>query len=101
MAKSRMAAGITRRREWADIVEGPPGSEPTSKDRLAEDQANSGVRREPELPAHEEVARSPTKAAQEFETSRGAPTPTRRNIQRRLIDMAQQASLDLGDDMGM
>lgn len=88
-------------REWADIIEGPPSSEPPPKYRPPEDRANSGARREPELPSHEEVATPPTKAAQEFEPPLRAPAPTRRNIQRRFTDMARQASLDLDDDMSM
>ena len=89
--------------EWTDIVEAPVASESASKAQSPSDRANSGVRREPELPAHEEVVRSPSKAAQEFEPPRleDAKVPTGRNLQRRFTDMARQASLDLGDDMDM
>jgi type IV secretion system protein VirD4 len=89
--------------EWTDTAEAPLDGESASEAQSPGDRANSGVRREPELPAHEEVVRSPSKAAQEFEPSlpEHAKVPTRRNVQKRFTDMARQASLDLGDDMGM
>ena len=89
--------------EWTDIVEAPVASKSSSKAPPPGDRANSGVRREPELPAHEEVVRSPSNAAREFEPPRleDAKVPTGGNLQRRFTDMARQASLDLGDDTGM
>jgi type IV secretion system protein VirD4 len=64
------------------------------------DNANAGIRREPELPEHEEVV--PRDPAQEFElpddksADRGA-----RQLQRRFGDVARQAALDPGDDMDL
>ncbi len=90
-----------RQGEWADIVE-PPATEPAAPSRSSNDRANSGPRREPELPQHEDVVPPPSKAAQEFESPpQAAPTSPRRNLSKRLLDTARQASLDLGDDMGM
>ena len=45
----------------------------------------------------------PSKAAREFEPRGEKPheTQRRRTIQRRFIETARQASLDLGDDMGV
>lgn len=89
--------------EWTDAIEqpAPEASPPVSPS--ANDPANGGLRREPETPGHEEVMQEPSKAAQEFEPQREKPlrTQRRRSIQRRFIDNARQASLDLGDDMGM
>jgi type IV secretion system protein VirD4 len=64
--------------------------------------ANAVPRREPELLPHEEIA-SPSKAAREFETPERRPHrgSGRRNVQRRFVDTARQASLDFGDDMGV
>ncbi len=90
-------------REWSDVVETSAGAEPPTPARVPDDRANAGPRREPELPDHEEIASQPGKAAREFEPPRpdSPQTQNRRNLQRRFIDNARQASLDLGDDMGM
>jgi type IV secretion system protein VirD4 len=92
-------------KDWTEIVpagepEAPPSAPPS---KPPGDRANSGVRREPELPDHEEVVPGPSKAAQEFlPPSRGpSQSQPRRNLQRRFIDNARQASLDLGDDLGV
>jgi type IV secretion system protein VirD4 len=90
-------------KEWADPIEQP--SLETSPPSLpsAGNAANGGLRREPELPGHEEERPEPSKAAQEFEPQDENPslTQSRRAVQRRFIDTARQASLDLGDKMGM
>ncbi len=89
-------------KEWNEVVEAPGMIEPPAPPRQASDRANGSPRREPELPTHEDVLPPPSKAAQEFEPPRQpTPAPARRNLQRRFIDTARQASLDLGDDMGM
>ncbi|MCP5412096.1 MAG: conjugal transfer protein TraG [Alphaproteobacteria bacterium] len=90
--------------DWTDTVVSPqdkPSQEQTSQ--ADGDAANGGLRREPELPAHEEIAPLPSKASREFEPRGENPheTPRRRTIQRRFIETARQASLDLGDDMGV
>lgn len=86
---------------WTNVVS-EPETGPRPPAEQPQDRANSGLRREPELPQHEDVS-SPSKAAQEFEPPRQnrLRPPTRRNLQRQFSDMARQASLDLGDDMGM
>lgn len=63
---------------------------------------NGGLRREPELPDHEEVVPESHKALREFELADETPAQIqrRRAVQRRLIDNARQASLDFGDDVG-
>jgi type IV secretion system protein VirD4 len=69
-----------------------------------EDPANAGIRREPELPEHEEIAPEPRKAVHEFEPMEDEPedAPQRqRIIQRTMGSMARQVSLDPADDMGM
>lgn len=90
--------------DWTDAV-APPQDQPTQAQpsQADGDAANAGLRREPELPAHEEIAPAPSKASREFEPRGEKPheTQRRRAIQRRFIETARQASLDLGDDMGM
>ena len=69
-----------------------------------EDPANAGIRREPELPEHEEIAPEPRKAIHEFEPIEedgdDEPHP-RRVMQRTTGAVARQISLDTGDDMQM
>jgi type IV secretion system protein VirD4 len=68
-----------------------------------EDPANAGIRREPELPEHEEIVSEPRKAVYEFEPMEDEPEdePQRqRMIQRAMGSMARQVLLDPADDMG-
>ena len=62
--------------------------------------SNGGIRREPELPAHEDITPAPRKPSMEFELDEDDPAdPETAHEQARLV--ARQASLDRGDDMGM
>src|SRR5208337_5312545 len=47
--------------DWTGAIVGTPTA------ASVEDPANSGIRREPELPEHEEIAPEPRKAINEFE----------------------------------
>ena len=88
--------------EWAGPGPGgPPAANAPAKTDVAD--SNAGLRREPELPDHEEVVPDSNKALLEFEPADETPTEVqrRRAVQRRFIDNARQASLDFGDDMGM
>ena len=69
-----------------------------------EDPANAGIRREPELPEHEEIAPELPKLVQEFEPINGEPdndVQRRRTMQRAFSSIARQVSLDPRDDMQM
>ena len=68
-----------------------------------EDPANAGIRREPELPEHEEIAPEPRKAINEFEPiEEDDDEPQRqRMMQRTMGAVARQISLDTADDMQM
>ena len=84
--------------DWADAIVATPTAAPV------EDPANAGIRREPELPEHEEIAPEPKKAVREFESMDDEPDdePQRqRMIQRTMGNVARQVSLDTADDMGM
>jgi type IV secretion system protein VirD4 len=73
--------------------------------RLAqtEDPDNAGVRREPELPEHEEIVPELRKPAQEFELPDDEPPEDAQDprLQRRARTLARQVSLDPADDMGL
>ncbi len=84
-------------RDWADAVVAPAASD-------TEDPANAGIRREPELPEHEEVVPEPQKPVHEFEPAGEEPddeAQRQRIMQRTFGTVARQVSLDPGDDMQM
>lgn len=69
-----------------------------------EDPANGGIRREPELPEHEDIAPPAPRAVNEFELidEDADDEPQRqRTLQRTMSAVARQASLDPADDMQM
>jgi type IV secretion system protein VirD4 len=82
--------------DWAGaVVAAPPASD---------DPANGGIRREPELPEHEEVAPEPAKPVREFESIDDEPdddAQRQRALQRTARTIARQVTLDPADDMGM
>lgn len=84
--------------DWAGAVVAPPSTSST------EDPANAGIRREPELPEHEEIVREPPKPVHEFELADEEPdddVQRQRIMQRTFGTVARQVSLDPGDDMQM
>lgn len=83
--------------DWAELVVAPP---PVQSD----DPDNAGIRREPELPEHEEIAPEPRQPAQEFELADddADDAPQRlRVLQGQVRNIARQVSLDPADDMGL
>ncbi|MGE0573281.1 conjugal transfer protein TraG [Reyranella sp.] len=84
--------------DWAGAVVPPPAATAT------EDPANAGIRREPELPEHEEIVPEPKAPVQEFEPMDEEPddeVQRQRIMQRTFGAVARQVSLDPGDDMQM
>jgi type IV secretion system protein VirD4 len=80
---------------WTGAIAGP------SACSGPDDAANAGIRREPELPAHEDIAPEPARPVKEFElpedsddTEQGASA-----ARKAMRSVARQASLDLGDGM--
>jgi type IV secretion system protein VirD4 len=68
------------------------------------DSANTGVRREPELPEHEEIAPQPSGRAQEFEqteTDDEALTPEQMAFDLQSGNAVRQTPLDPADRLGM
>jgi type IV secretion system protein VirD4 len=84
--------------DWAGAVAPPPAATAT------EDPANAGIRREPELPEHEEIVPESKAPVQEFEPMDEEPddeVQRQRIMQRTFGSVARQVSLDPGDDMQM
>jgi type IV secretion system protein VirD4 len=73
-----------------------------SKEADTTDPANGGIRREPELPEHEEVTPRPPDPAAEFELGSDEPdddAPRFKIVQDKMSNLARQTSLDPGDHM--
>ncbi|HUZ73886.1 MAG TPA: conjugal transfer protein TraG [Stellaceae bacterium] len=84
--------------DWADTVVPTPAAFET------DDSANAGIRREPELPEHEEIIPEPANPVQEFEAIDEDPdddVQRQRIMQRGFGRVARQVSLDPSDDMQM
>jgi len=84
--------------DWDGAVVPPPAAAAT------EDPANAGIRREPELPEHEEIVPESKAPVQEFEPMDEEPddeVQRQRIMQRTFGAVARQVSLDPGDDMQM
>jgi type IV secretion system protein VirD4 len=83
--------------DWAGAIVAAPV-------RATDDPANAGIRREPELPEHEDIAPEPAKPVQEFEPveeESDDDAPRLRAFQRNARTVARQVSLDPADDMGL
>jgi type IV secretion system protein VirD4 len=96
-APSDEASAITPASDWAGIVVAPAASG-------TEDPANAGIRREPELPEHEEIVPEPPKPVHEFEPAdeeSDDEVQRQRVMQRTFGTVTRQVSLDPGDDMQM
>jgi type IV secretion system protein VirD4 len=82
--------------DWNGAIVSPSQTAPVA------DPDNAGVRREPELPDHEEIVPEPRKPAQEFELAEDDPDDDAqrlRVLQRQVRTMARQVALDPGDGM--
>ena len=83
--------------DWLGSVVAPPASD-------TEDSANAGIRREPELPEHEDIMTAPRKPTQEFDLPDDEADNDAQRIrvlQRQVRATARQVSLDPADDMGL
>ncbi|MDA8232196.1 MAG: conjugal transfer protein TraG [Magnetospirillum sp.] len=84
--------------DWAGAVVLVPAA------TVTEDPANAGIRREPELPDHEEIVPESKAPVQEFEPMDEEPDDEiqrQRIMQRTFGAVARQVSLDPDDDMQM
>jgi type IV secretion system protein VirD4 len=102
LSQTRVSATIDgqpspRTDDWAGAVVAAPAS-------ATEDPANAGIRREPELPEHENIAPEPAKPLREFdplEEESDDDAQRLRAFQQSARTIARQATLDPADDMDM
>ena len=93
--------------DWKDVVtaNNPAPTATGTKTGQEDDSANAGIRREPELPAHEEIVPpDPASPFQEFDFLDDEPNvdaAKARVIRQGQEITARRASLDPGDDLGL
>jgi type IV secretion system protein VirD4 len=76
----------------------------SSGERHVDDPANSGIRREPELPQHEEIAQEPVRPMPEFAFGEEAPdedAKRARALRQQVRNLARQGAMDPDDGMGL
>ncbi len=98
------AAAGTREEPIQTAAEDWSGRVAADTAHTAEDPANAGIRREPDLPEHEEIVPAARPPLNEFDSSDddGDDEPQRRQMmQRTMTAVARQVSLDPADDMAM
>ncbi len=70
----------------------------------SDDPANSGIRREPELPQHEEITQEPVKPNPEFTFGEEQPDDDAvraRTLRQQVRNLARQGAMDPDDGMGL
>ncbi len=101
MATLSTAAAPAPSDDWSGrVVVAAGGASATVAGATDGDPVNAGIRREPELPEHEEIVTPPPSPAQEFELLDDEPDvdAAKANAMRaRMRMVARQASLDPGD----
>ena len=87
--------------DWSSrIVAATKAAAPATAGGTEGDPANAGIRREPELPEHEEIISPPRPPEQEFDILDDEPdvdAAKARALRQRMRMVARQASLDPGD----
>jgi type IV secretion system protein VirD4 len=84
--------------DWTGAVVAAPST------ASVEDPANSGIRREPELPEHEDIAPAPKSPLHEFEPIEDETDDEAQRLrvmQRNFGNAVRQVPLDPGDDLRM
>ncbi len=98
-------AGPSKHECWTSLVPKPPTVALLATVEKAEDTANGGVRREPELPEHVAIVReTEPRPREEFAVIDEKPNDNVRQAQmlrQQMRGLARQASLDPGDGLGL
>ena len=87
--------------DWSNLPAAKPVRSVTQQGSVDEDQANGGVRREPELPIHVEIAPQPSPQANEFDfggdSDNDEDAARSERLRARMVANSRQAALDPGD----
>jgi type IV secretion system protein VirD4 len=98
----------TAAHDWSDATatasHAAAKSAPSTSGAPVDDPANGGIRREPELPEHEDIAPEPTKPSAEF--AFGEDDPDDEALRARVLrakarGLARQAAMDPGDGIDL
>jgi type IV secretion system protein VirD4 len=93
------------RDDWSALASVGGATAVAGSGASTDDLANGGIRREPELPRHEDIAPKPARPPREFAfpDSDGADADAARNrrMQEQMRGAAQRASLDPGDGISL
>ncbi|GBQ93557.1 conjugal transfer protein TraG [Gluconacetobacter liquefaciens] len=92
--------------DWSALEVGVPsgGPAPDGSNGADDDPANAGIRREPELPEHEDVARPERPGVQEFDVLDDEPdvdAAKARTIRQQARSVARQATMDPADGLDL
>ena len=107
---SSIAGARDRQNDWSGLhlatvnVEEVRTTDSPRNGHSADDQANSGIRREPELLQHEEVVPEPAPAKAEFEFADEEPddeVQRAATLRRQAANLARQAAMDPDDGLGL
>ena len=94
-------AGTLPPDDWSQLAIVTPVRSTASGAAIPEDGANGGVRREPELPLHVEIAPAPRAPIGEFDFGSGDETgedaARSERLRARMVANSRQAALDPGD----
>ncbi|MGY4509605.1 conjugal transfer protein TraG [Bradyrhizobium sp. USDA 3650] len=103
-SRTKPVTSTTRSDEWSGQKPIPPSAELLAALRNKTRDSNGGIRREPELPQHEEVVISSPLAENEFDTApddADADVAQATALTRSMQGMARTVSLDPDDKMGL
>jgi type IV secretion system protein VirD4 len=96
LATAKHSESASTKHDWT-------GAAVAATPTATEDPSNSGIRREPELPDHEEIAPEPSRPIREFDAPDEESDDAQRlsAFQRSVRNVARHAGLDPADDMGL
>jgi type IV secretory pathway TraG/TraD family ATPase VirD4 len=93
--------------DWSQLpapaVSAGPEAHSSGK-KQSDDPANGGIRREPELPQHEEIVREPIKLKPEFTFGEEAPdddAERARALRQQVRNLSRQGAMDPDDGLGL
>jgi type IV secretion system protein VirD4 len=107
---SSIAESRERRNDWSGlgpataVVKEVGTTDGLGNGKSADDHANSGIRREPELLRHEEVIPEPAPARPEFQFADDEPddeVQRAATLRRQAANLARQAAMDPDDGLGL
>ena len=104
LQKLQMKIATSASDDWTSRVVTDPADREPATNTPGDDPANAGIRREPELPEHEEIIPPPPSPSQEFDILDDEPdidAAKARAMRQRMRMVARQASLNPNDGIDL